>query len=459
MKKNDIVRNIVDEFQEMAEHLNREVDESIIRVQVEWEKTDILDWLAIQDDLRKIYWSDRDKCCEMGGIGVVHRICGDNIDDFSHLFKRLESFLSNSDHHLRYYGGIRFNYQVRPDELWQKFNTFDFVIPKFELLRTADNYFFAANILIKKGEKISSKVVELKKQLKLLPVKSQPLKINFPKLVKRSDMPDWNQWRRGIDQAYKMFKDGELDKIVLARKTTLTFDNKLDTIQVIKQLKKTNPNAFHFCFQQNEGISFIGATPERLYKRDQRKVYTEAVAGTRARGKTAEHDAFLKEELLSCEKDLREHQYVVDKIRSVLLKTCRNVITDEKVNIIENTYVQHLCYKMQGELKEGITDAQLLRNIHPTPAVGGYPADIALQKIDEMENFDRGWYAGPVGWVNHSAAEFAVALRSGLIDNDSLSLFAGAGIVDGSKAADEWDEIDNKIGNFIQILRSRNDAE
>jgi menaquinone-specific isochorismate synthase len=395
----------------------------------------------------------------VGGIGIAHHVSGDNIDDFSNLFKRLENLLRHSDHHLRYYGGIRFNHRVKADDIWKDFNTFDFVIPKFELLRTADRYFFAVNVSLAAGEDSADAIRELRADLESVIIEPEPLKIKFPKLQKRFDMPDWKQWKNGIDRAYEMFAAGRLDKIVLARKTTLLFDDYLDNVRVIKRLKKTNPNAFHFCFQQKEGVSFVGATPERLYKRDKNKIFTEAIAGTRPRGKTEEHDNFLKEDLLSCEKDLREHRYVVDKIRGVLLKTCRNIVEDDEVNIIENTYVQHLCYKMRGELRSGITDAQILRDIHPTPAVGGYPSEIAMKKIDEMESFDRGWYAGPVGWVNHSAAEFAVALRSGLIRNNSLALFAGAGIVEGSKAADEWDEIDNKIGNFMQILKNYNDAE
>ena len=459
MKKTELIENILKEFRKIGDGIKERTAESVIRIQVDCKKTDILDWHAAHKESRKIYWADRDKCCEVGGIGTAHRIFGKDIDDFSNLFKRLDSFLSNSNRHLRYYGGIRFNYRVDADEIWKNFHTFDFVIPEFELLRVSNNYYFAANVLLKKDERTAQKIDALKSKLEKLVLTPDSLEINFPKLQKRSDLPDWNQWSAGINKSYEMFNNAELDKIVLARKTVLSFNDKLNNIQIMKRLKESNPNAFHFCFQQNDDVSFVGATPERLYKRDKRQVFTEAIAGTRPRGKTEEHDAFLKKDLLTCEKDLREHRYVVDRIKNVLNETCENIVSDDNVKIIENAHVQHLCYKMQGELKEGITDAQFLRNIHPTPAVGGYPSEIALRKIDEMEGFDRGWYAGPVGWVNHSAAEFAVALRSGVIYNNKLALFAGAGIVDGSNAADEWDEIDNKISNFMQILKSRSDAE
>ncbi|MEZ4744549.1 MAG: chorismate-binding protein [Calditrichia bacterium] len=90
--------------------------------------------------------------------------------------------------------------------------------------------------------------------------------------------------------------------------------------------------------------------------------------------------------------------------------------------------------------------------LHPTPAVGGYPKDLALPKISELEPFDRGWYAGPIGWFSKNAAEFAVAIRSGMVYHNKLLLYAGAGIVPGSEPEKEWDELENKISNFMRAL-------
>lgn len=88
--------------------------------------------------------------------------------------------------------------------------------------------------------------------------------------------------------------------------------------------------------------------------------------------------------------------------------------------------------------------------LHPTPAVGGFPREAALREIAALEPFDRGWYAGPIGWVGKDAAEFAVAIRSGLVAGDRVNLYSGAGIVPGSSPDKEWEEIENKIGNFIK---------
>ena len=93
-----------------------------------------------------------------------------------------------------------------------------------------------------------------------------------------------------------------------------------------------------------------------------------------------------------------------------------------------------------------------MRSLHPTPAVGGYPTDQALDAIRAREPFDRGWYAGPLGWIGTHGAEFTVAIRSGLVQRRRLALFSGAGIVEGSVPAWEWEEIEQKIGDFVRVL-------
>ena len=113
---------------------------------------------------------------------------------------------------------------------------------------------------------------------------------------------------------------------------------------------------------------------------------------------------------------------------------------------------RHLVSRIEGLLAEGVTTLDILETLHPTPAVGGTPRPDALDAIRRLEPFDRGWYAGPVGWIGPDAAEFAVALRCGLVWPRRLSLFSGAGIVSGSTPEAEWDEIEHKIVSFTQVL-------
>ena len=113
----------------------------------------------------------------------------------------------------------------------------------------------------------------------------------------------------------------------------------------------------------------------------------------------------------------------------------------------------HLITKFQGQLKDGINDEDILQFLHPTPALGGTPRKQAMDIIRKLEGFSRGWYGAPIGYVGLDWAEFVVGIRSGLVRGKNLSVFAGAGIVQGSEAQAEWDEVENKISNFIKIIQ------
>jgi menaquinone-specific isochorismate synthase len=222
---------------------------------------------------------------------------------------------------------------------------------------------------------------------------------------------------------------------------------------LLKHLKDQSPGCYHFCFQFSTNSAFLGATPERLYKRAQRTIKSEAIAGTRPRGTDDAQDQEYENQLLNSPKDLKEHQYVVDTINTALTPLCTALRSENQFSLRKLEGSQHLVTSFEGELKEKVYDQDILDSLHPTPAVAGCPTDTALQTIRELEPFDRGWYAGPVGYVGFHQTEFAVAIRSGLVQGDQLSLYAGAGIVAGSTAQDEWDEIENKISNFIKVFK------
>jgi menaquinone-specific isochorismate synthase len=135
-----------------------------------------------------------------------------------------------------------------------------------------------------------------------------------------------------------------------------------------------------------------------------------------------------------------------------LHKFVEHLEVDEQASLLRLAKKQHLRSNVQGSLKRDVDDCMLLSRLHPTPAVGGYPTENALPEIARIEPFNRGWYAGPVGWIGADDAEFAVAIRSGFIEDKTLSLFSGAGIVRGSEPGEEWCELENKIQDFMDIL-------
>jgi menaquinone-specific isochorismate synthase len=268
----------------------------------------------------------------------------------------------------------------------------------------------------------------------------------------RVDSPTREEWYAKVEELLNLFEQGEVDKVVLARESRFFFNDTVDPFSLLQHLRENTTHSYHYAFQVTHGSAFIGASPERLFKRDGELLYSEALAATRPRGATLEEDELLGAELLNTEKDLHEHRLVLDRIISLLEEFCTSVSRDREMEVLKLRHCQHLLCKVGGQLISTDCDADVLEKLHPTPAVGGTPKDSALEWISRLEDFDRGWYAAPVGWIGSDGAEFAVAIRSALVQNDIVSVYTGAGIVSGSKPRKEWKEIENKIADFRALF-------
>jgi menaquinone-specific isochorismate synthase len=270
--------------------------------------------------------------------------------------------------------------------------------------------------------------------------------------VSRTDHPDREGWRLNVERALAAFLEGRLDKVVLARRTEFGFAEEVDAALLAERLEEATPGCFHFYVEPEAGVAFVGASPERLFRREGYLIESEAVAGTRPRGASEADDDELRDDLLRSEKDKAEHDHVRVGIGEALGPLCDELEVEGGASEMKTASRRHLVSRVRGVLREGVTDPEILRALHPTPAVGGYPKEEALAEIRAAEPFDRGWYAGPVGWIGANEAEFAVGIRSGLVRGRSLSLFSGAGIVEGSVSEAEWAEVEQKIGDFTGIF-------
>ncbi len=424
----------------------------VLRYEFPCEPVDILTWLHNQHVPCKVYWAGRDGGLEVGGIGVADVIEGNGPVDHTKVFAHMEDRLAADNPNLRYYGGMNFQ-EPATDANWQSFGSYRFIIPRFELLKNADQTILAFNIAFKDVDK--DNVAVILKELNAADFSPVTTYRPPPKVLRRADFPD----RQGWEAAFAKTKTGDgkfrHGKIVLARKSLFDFDVRIDPVALIKHLKDKTPQCFHFCFQTDKATAFLGASPERLYKRTGDKIETEAVAGTSPRGTDQEADTLLARELLICSKNAMEHRYVVDAIRVALNELCAEVQADTKARLVKLEGGQHLVTRFQGTLRDKVFDDRIIARLHPTPAVAGCPKEEALRVIQTIEPFDRGWYAGPVGYVGYDESEFAVAIRSALVNGDKLSLYAGAGIVEGSTAEGEWKEIETKIGNFIEVFNKK----
>ncbi|MFQ5850946.1 MAG: isochorismate synthase MenF [Candidatus Binatia bacterium] len=422
----------------------------VLRIEVGIARVDPLSWLDAQKGPAKIYWADRKKQFEIAGIGQADVVSGNQPPSYVALFDRLNESLSGAESRVRYYGGIRFDDRRVADTRWEIFGSYRFILPRFEICIRHGESTLVCNLIRPKEQQIPvSEILADLDEVHFLPGKRDR---QIPSLLARQDNPDKAGWRESVESAIRSFDQGTVQKIVLARKSLLEFKSALNPVAVLGRLKLAMPGCFHFCFIPEPGVAFIGASPERLYMREFRLIRSEAIAGTRPRGISAMTDEQLGQDLLHSDKDLREHRLVVQGIREMLAPLCESLEVDGSTSLLKLAQCQHLLSVFKGTLGNGVRDADLLRGLQPTPAVGGYPTAAALEEIEKLEPFDRGWYAGPVGWVGPNTAEFAVAIRSGLVDGSRLYLFSGAGIVEGSTPEGEWDEIENKISDFIKVL-------
>ena len=261
--------------------------------------------------------------------------------------------------------------------------------------------------------------------------------------------PDRPAWERSVGLYAGAVGRGRIDKVVLARRVDLRAAADLDVVAALRHLARTAPESTTFAFVR-DGTTFLGATPERLVRTQGRSFETVALAGSAPRGRDAEEDARYAAALMASGKEREEHAIVVDMIRASLSPIVEALHVAAAPAILPLRHLQHLATPITGRLHEDAGLLVLAQRLHPTPAVGGMPRDVALALIAEHEGFDRGWYAGPIGWLGADGdGELVVALRSGLVRGAAATLFAGCGIVADSDPAREWEESRLKLRTMI----------
>jgi menaquinone-specific isochorismate synthase len=272
------------------------------------------------------------------------------------------------------------------------------------------------------------------------------------------ERPDEALWRRTVGLFAGAVGRGRIDKVVLARQVVLSSPADLDVENAMRRLAASAPESTVFAFRRGDR-TFLGATPERLIRTDGRSFRTVAIAGSVGRGVDPADDARLAAELLASEKDREEHDVVVAALRERLAPISDRLTIAPEPGVLTLRHVQHLITEIEGTVREREGLLALAGRLHPTPAVGGAPRDLALGLIDEHEGFDRGWYAGPIGWLGADGdGEMMVALRSGVVERTRATLFAGCGIVADSDPELEWEESRMKLRAVASALGRPGDA-
>ncbi|HYH94809.1 isochorismate synthase [Hyalangium sp.] len=247
-----------------------------------------------------------------------------------------------------------------------------------------------------------------------------------------------------VEHALEAITAGRFQKVVMARAVEAEGARPFDLVDVLARLREQNPRCVTFLFRTPAGLAFLGSTPETLCRVEGRVLETEALAGSAAPGQA--------EGLDGRDKERREHDSVVRYIVAALRSIAKHVTADAAPALLTLRNVVHLRTGIRAELHEGVTAAQVVGALHPTPAVGGVPREHSLGFLHENEALDRGWYAGPVGWIGATRAHMVVALRSALVRGSHARLFVGAGIVQGSSSEAEWRETEIKSLAMLRAL-------
>ena len=355
-------------------------------------------------------------------------------------------------------GGLGFTGRApAADDPWAPFGPASLVLPELAFARTVGGAFVTAattgadgtapRALARRWEALAARARELAPAPGALVARPAAAP-----LAATGQRPDRAAWDRLVGLFAGAVGRGRLDKVVLARRVSLRSPLELDPVNALRRLAAGGPESTTFAFVR-EGVTFLGATPERLARTEGRAFRTVAIAGSAPRGADAAEDARLAAGLLASDKDREEHAVVVTMLRDALRPIVERLDVAPAPGILALRHVQHLVTRMEGVLRDETGILALAEQLHPTPAVGGEPRDAALALISEHEGFDRGWYAGPVGWLGADGdGELMVALRCGLVEGQRATLFAGCGIVADSDPAREWEESRIKLRPIVSAV-------
>ncbi len=259
-------------------------------------------------------------------------------------------------------------------------------------------------------------------------------------------------YEAAVGRGVELIAAGKLEKIVLAREVHVHAPVPHDAAAVYGVLREAFGGCFAYAVGRGEA-TFIGATPELLLRRSGLRVSTLALAGSIGRSADPAVDDHLGERLLRSDKEREEHAIVARRIERTLRPHAVWVTMAEEPEVVRIANIQHLATPIRAQLAHPISAVELAGLLHPTPAVGGEPQDVALPLIRALEGIDRGWYAGPVGWTDaNEDGEFCVALRCALIEGALARCFAGVGVVADSDAAAELAETEVKLGALLPLL-------
>nr|WP_106780570.1 isochorismate synthase [Lysinibacillus timonensis] len=408
---------------------------------------------------KRFFWQNREKTFTLVGLGSAYviedRDLSGRFDRVEKQWKELTKNIVREDQEPQpiLFGGFTFDPLHSNKGEWADFPNSFFTVATFQLVIQNDKAFVSIHLITNQQD--SSHQFDLLRkerdrlihaaQVKELKTYAKPIMSSF---VERNK----DQYLQSIEKVAGLIRNKEAEKVVIARSLSIEFQEDVTSPQVLSHVMDEQPESYLFGLER-EQLLFFGASPERLVKVQGGHAYSACVAGSIKRGKTADEDNMLGQSLLQDAKNLGEHQYVVEMIKNTFSKNCINFKVPKLPRLLKIRDIQHLYTPVEGQLLPEATILQLVKDLHPTPALGGVPRNEALAIIRREETMNRGLYAAPLGWVDAEGnGEFAVAIRSAALFNNKAILYAGGGIVAESEPISEYEETLVKFRPMLRVL-------
>ena len=415
----------------------------------------------------KFYWDHPENDLSISAAGKVRELKSTGGNRFDQISEQTSSIKKEIDAYTSIkhsmagpllLGGYSFD-KHNIGKVWKKFGAANFILPEWMIVKNGSLHLLTLTFDKKDCspdeiyQQIISQITGFLNISTVLPGFTDEIPSSGNLTSTQNSKQEKNSWIEKVELAKSYIKSGKFEKIVLARSKTIESKVRPESTVLIHQLRQKYPECFNFMIQKDSKTAFIGSTPERLASFRNSIFSTDGLAGSTSRGRSAIEDASLANNLMNSQKDRDEHDFVVRAINENLKNFSYRIEHPKQPSIKKLKNVQHLFTPISASIKENVQIHDLINEMHPTPAVGGFPREEAVAHIHDIEQIDRGWYAAPIGWFNLSGSgEFAVAIRSALLHDESATLYAGCGIVADSDPEKEWNETLLKFKPMLDSL-------
>ena len=353
-------------------------------------------------------------------------------------------FINSRNHYKTFiFGGLNFDLGESNNEIWDDIPIAHFTLPRYTFTdsKLIINLFLDDEVSFQKINQLFLKYID---DFEFILFNNKVNNIKS-KLLDISDLTSNDLYHKKINNLLDIFKVGNSDliKVVFSRIKKVSFSNKVPLLNIYKKLLNKNDNSTNFLYSIKDSTSIIGSTPELVLSKSNNKIQSESIAGSNY----SKNNNFLFDK-----KEIIEQRIVTDYIIDFFEKNAANIEYNDKPKIKKSSDIEHLCTFFSADLKNDKNILDLLIDLHPTPAIGGYPKEKAINMIRNLKE-GRGWYGGPLGWIdNNLDGQFYLNIRSGLGVNKDLYLFSGSGIIEKSNSDNEWNETEHKFKLMLESL-------